>query len=109
MKQMNIQSKNYINSFLFGINIYRLPDWADYVLLNEMFNEIRKLMLQAPTYTEPMAKIRSGFFLKEILDRARTAKDPSAMEHSMYMYSAHGKTMANLLHTLKMLPVSNIP
>lgn len=70
-----------------------------------MFDEIRYLMLQAPTYNDRLAKIRSGFFLKDILDRAMTANDPTVNSNSMYMYSAHGKTMANLLHTMKMLPV----
>lgn len=62
--------------------------------------------MEANTYTETMAKIRSGFFLKEMLDRAKTAKDPTVNVNSMYMYSVHGKTIANLLHALKMLPVS---
>lgn len=78
------------------------------MLKNEMFNKIRHLMLQAPTYTDRMAKIRSGFFFKEILDRATTANDTAVNQNSMYMYSAHGKTMANLLNTLKMLPVGHI-
>lgn len=73
------------------------------MLKNELFDGIAHLMLKAPTFNEQLSKLRVGLFLKEILDRATSIKDD---QNSMYMYSAHGKTMANLLHTLNMLPVS---
>lgn len=63
-------------------------------------------MQKAPTYTEQLAKIRVGFLIKDILDRANL---PIANQtESLYMYSGHGRTMANVMHTLNMFQVSEV-
>lgn len=50
-----------------------------------------------------MARLRSGFLLKEILDRsANSTVDP---EQSMYVYSTHDTIIAYLMQTLGIFSV----
>lgn len=62
-----------------------------------------------PTYTRTneMKKLRSGFQLKEILDRSRN-KTLSTLtpDRSLWMYSAHDVTIANVLDSLGLFEVS---
>lgn len=59
------------------------------------------------TYTPQLAKLKAGFLLKEILDRFRNKSiDNLSPNRSMWMYSAHDTTVANVLNTLGLFEVS---
>lgn len=56
--------------------------------------------------TNEMKKLKSGFLLKEILDRF-TSKVQSTLNpnRSLWMYFAHDITLSNMLNTLGMFEV----
>lgn len=64
------------------------------------------LSFQTPTYNRKLARLKSGPLLKEILDRFN-AKSHHKLKpnRSLWMYSAHDTTVANLLNTLKLFSI----
>lgn len=81
--------------------IYRLPDWANEVLSDKEMQYIHNLFYTLQTYTPTMAKLSTGFLIKEMLDRA-TLKSQSKLtpDYSMYVYSGHDTNIANVLNSL---------
>ena len=55
-----------------------------------------------------MARIRSGFILKEILDRMKMKVDGTLKpDRSVHIYSAHDTLLSCLLYALDMFDVSS--
>lgn len=81
----------------------RLSSWAESISHCTELEQMYHLMRRASTYNKGLARLRSGYLLKEILDRA---SDPKTQ--TLYMYSAHGFTIADLLNTLGIYNVSKL-
>lgn len=79
---------------------YSLPDWTQSVYPGGELEKLARLSFVQPTYTSEMAKLRSGFLLKEILDNSMKKFTNSSNTPSMVVYSAHHNTIANILHTI---------
>lgn len=60
------------------------------------------------TPTTQMKKLKSGFLLKEILDRSMAKTQATGSpDYSLYMYFAHDNTIANMLNSLGLYWVRN--
>lgn len=58
------------------------------------------------TRTTEMKKLRSGFLLKEMLDRfADKTQSSLSPDRSLWMYFAHDSTIANMLNSLGLFEV----
>lgn len=79
---------------------FRLPDWAQTALKNDLLVKISKKMFHLFAYTPLMARIRSGFLLKKWLDTARSKSDTMSTTPNVYVFSAHDATVANMLYSL---------
>lgn len=65
-----------------------------------------KLSYTLPTFTPELAKLRSGFLLKDILDRSVSkSQNRLVPNQSLWMYSAHEATIANMLNSLGLFTV----
>lgn len=76
-----------------------MPEWAADAIksggpLEEIANTVYALRAQAP-----LVRIRSGFLLKEMLERFR-AKQSGKVDPNLWMYSAHSSTISTLLNGL---------
>lgn len=102
MQKINLQKvvQNY------GFKICRLPTWAESVLLLPDFEYLAMYYFQVFTPTIEMKKLKSGFLLKEILDRF-TNKIQSTLSPnlSLMMYFAHDNTIVNMLNSLGLYEV----
>lgn len=71
---------------------FSLPRWADRVMNDgDAFQRLFEHLFSIMTVTDDMKKFRSGFLLKEILDRF-TSKSETVLtpDRSMWLYFAHG-------------------
>jgi len=58
------------------------------------------------TYTRQLARLKAGPLLKDILTRiSQKHKKQLNPDRSVFIYSAHDTTVANLLNTLKLFEV----
>lgn len=73
---------------------------------NGDFEQFALKWFQIFTVTNEMKKMKSGYLLKEILDRF-TSKAESTLEpdRSLWMYFAHDITIANMLNSLGLFEV----
>ncbi|XP_031631785.1 lysosomal acid phosphatase-like [Contarinia nasturtii] len=82
----------------------RLPSWAKRVMVpNGEFEKLAVTKFITFTPTTELKMLRSGYLLKEILDRCKnkTLSELSPdQSQRMYMYFAHDFTVANLLNSL---------
>lgn len=61
------------------------------------------------TITPKLARLQGGFLLKDILDRfANKSKGILKPNRSMWVYSGHDTTVANLLNTLGLFEVKPV-
>lgn len=60
-------------------------------------------MLKAPTMNSKLAKLRAGFLIKDIIQRA---SGKSNSNHSMYLYAGHESTIVDVMNTLRIFNVS---
>lgn len=98
----------YKHSFIIS---FRLPTWAEEVMTRggDLHNDFEYLMhyyFQIFTQTSEMKKIKSGFLLKEILDRF-TNKTLSTLspDRNLWLYFAHDITITNMLNSLGLFKV----
>lgn len=68
---------------------------------------IAKTQLTVNTATPEMARLKSGFLIKEMMERF-TKKIFSTLEpnRSLWLYSAHDETIANVLNSLGLFEVT---
>lgn len=58
------------------------------------------------TITPEMARLKSGFLIREVLDRfAQKIGSTLSPDRSVWIYSAHDTTVANILNTLNLFEV----
>lgn len=95
---LNFRMKKYFDSFSFA----SLPTWVEQIDNNEM-NDLFRRGFSVWTSTDTLKKIRSGFLLKDMLDRFSKRLNPTtATDRSlrMYLYFAHDITIADMLDSL---------
>lgn len=70
-------------------------------------DKLAQLAYDIPSYTPFLSKTRSGFLLKDILDRS-DQKSTGALQPdiSVYVYSAHDGTLETLMYSLGISDVS---
>lgn len=71
---------------------------------------ISKKSFSVNAYTPQLARLKSGNLLKEMLDRFKNKANGSLVPNrSLWVYSAHDTTVANILNTLGMFELHNPP
>lgn len=80
--------------------------WAEEALESGDLKYLATYFYRIFTHTTEMKKLRSGFLLKEILDRFKE-KSQSLLspDRTMWMYFAHDTTIANVLNSLGLFEV----
>lgn len=87
-----------------------LPEWSKKVYPSDDLYYIAVLSFAVDTYTRPLARLKTGPLLKDILqrfqDKANNNLNPN---RSLWIYSAHDTTVANLLNTLGVFELHSPP
>lgn len=82
----------------------RVPNWTE-----SAFNEIEECAIfshKMATNTKRLARLKSGFLIREIFDRFTMKKDSTlAPDRVLWMYSAHDETIINVLNALNLFEV----
>ncbi|XP_037947770.1 prostatic acid phosphatase-like [Teleopsis dalmanni] len=100
----SLEGVQRINNTLYIESLYNrtLPEWTKEVFPGKEMTYISDLTFAIGTYTRQMARLKTGPLIKEILlrflDKLRGKLDP---DRSVWIYSAHDTTVANVLNTLK--------
>ncbi|XP_055305422.1 prostatic acid phosphatase-like isoform X2 [Sitodiplosis mosellana] len=101
----------YDTLFIEQLKGKRLPSWADEVM-NEggNFEYLMHYYFQMFTPNNEMKKIKSGFLLKEILDRfTNKTQSTLSLNRSLYLYFAHDITISNMLNSLGLFKLHQPP
>lgn len=78
-----------------------LPEWTKKIYPSNEIDQLVQLIFKALTYVPNLAKIRSGFLLKDILDRSALKNHGSLVPNlSVYMYSVHDTNIYSLITAL---------
>lgn len=97
-----------INNTLFIEQLYNktLPEWTKKVYPSADMSYVSALAFQFSTYTRPMARLKVGPLIREILERfARKARGTLRPNHNVWIYSAHDTTVVSVLNALKVYEV----
>lgn len=93
-----------IHSILFSI--LRLPEWASKVI-NGPMEYIAQFDYKTYADTPGLARLKSGFLLKEMLEHFSQKIDGALKpSRSLWLYSAHDLTILNMLNTLGLFEVA---
>lgn len=86
----------------------RLADWMEKVIEpNGIVDYIVKFSYRMYTDTKQLARLKSGFLLKEILEHfSQKANSTLSPDRSLWLYSAHDYTVSNMLNSLGLFEVS---
>lgn len=84
-----------------------LPEWTSKIFLPGGDLEwISNFAFEEATNTKELARLKSGFLLREILDRFNAkANSTLTPNRSIWLYSAHDLTIANMLNSLNLFEV----
>lgn len=86
---------------------FRLPEWTHSVYPGGDMKWIADRSFQTNTYTPQLARLKAGFLLREILNRfTDKSQDRLKPNRSLWIYSAHDTTVANILNTLGLFEVN---
>lgn len=100
---LELQRVQYTISFFVLFFACSLPEWAEKIMTssNSDFENLMKFGSSMYTRTADLRRLRSGFLLKEILDRS-TNKTQSILSpnRSVWMYFAHVSTLNDMLNSL---------
>ncbi|KAL1501551.1 hypothetical protein ABEB36_006852 [Hypothenemus hampei] len=84
-------------------NNFTLPDWAKKVYPQKM-EKWAALSFATPTFTEDLARLKTGPFFFELLEyfrnRTETPRNAQYFSPKFMMYSAHDTTIASLLNSM---------
>lgn len=97
-----------INNTLFIESLYNrsLPEWTHKVYPSIDMSYVSDLTFAISTYTRQMARLKTGPLIKEMLQRfVDKSKGKLNPDRSLWVYSAHDTTVANVLNTLKLFDV----
>lgn len=107
----NLEDAQYLNSILFieDYNNKTLPEWTKTVY-PEPLSTLSAWAFVSQTYTRTLARLKSGPLLKEILERFRNKTAGTlSPNRSLWIYSGHDTTVANLLNILRVFDLHNPP
>lgn len=91
------------------LNNFTLPEWTKQVY-PEPLRSISARSFATKTNTPLMARLKTGPLVKEILERFRAKVDRKLKpDRSVWVYSAHDTTVANLLNALRLFDLHNPP
>ncbi|XP_031636577.1 prostatic acid phosphatase-like [Contarinia nasturtii] len=81
-----------------------LPSWTEDMMNSDSTMSIFiRHLFKMLTHTTEMKKLKSGFLLKEMLERfAEKAEAKLSPDHRLYIYSGHDNTISNLLNALNL-------
>lgn len=118
---LTLHSGKKIDSFTAVNNLYNvlyiedlynltLPEWTQKVYPEGDMKWISARSFSTATDTPTLARLKTGFLLKEILERFsnKTAATLSP-DRRMWVYSAHDTTIANVLNTLGVFELHSPP
>lgn len=84
----------------------RLPEWTREVFIpGGALEYLKTYWIKFITGTPELKRLKSGFLLKEILDRFKNKTLSSLPDELMRIYSGHDITIASLLNTLDVFEV----
>lgn len=82
-------------------NWYRIPNWAKTVFPGGQLDKLTRFDYNMGASTPTLARLRSGFLFKKILDRSANKTAGTLVPNlSVNVYSAHDTTVANMLNLL---------
>lgn len=83
--------------------MYSLPAWSKSIYPGGQLEKLARVMFSVGAYNPTLARLRSGFLFKQILDRSLSKSHETLVPNrSVNVYSAHGSTIANMLSLLRM-------
>lgn len=91
-----------------AICLFSLPDWTKKVYVPGGDLEwVANHAFQISTNTTELARLKTGFLIREIVDRfAQKINSQLSPDRTLWMYSAHDTTVANVLNSLGLFYVS---
>uniref|UniRef100_A0A1I8NCK5 acid phosphatase n=1 Tax=Musca domestica TaxID=7370 RepID=A0A1I8NCK5_MUSDO len=101
-----------INNTLFIEELYNksLPEWTKKIYPSADMTAVAAFTFSISTYTRQLARLKSGPLIKEMLQRfVDKSKGKLNPDRSVWIYSAHDTTVANVLNTLKLFDVHSPP
>lgn len=92
------------------INYFRLPAWTPKVFYpGGDMEKLANFCFSMPTNTKLLARLKAGYFVRDILERfTMKAEQTLSPDRSMWIYSAHDSTIANILNALGLFEVNSI-
>ncbi|EDW58375.1 prostatic acid phosphatase isoform X1 [Drosophila virilis] len=102
----------YFNNTLFIETLYNrtLPEWAQKVYGGADLTYVSNFAFSINTYTRQLARLKGGPLLKDVLTRLESKhKKQLSPDRSVFIYSAHDTTIANMLNTLKLFQLHSPP
>lgn len=90
-------------------NLFRIPEWASEVFKSDSnFEYLAEYWLKFNSGTTQLKRLKSGFLLKEILDRFQNKTAMTLTpDYSLWIYSGHDITIANMLNSLGLFEVNS--
>lgn len=84
-----------------------LPEWTKKVFFpGGDMEKLARFWFAMPSNTRLLARLKAGFLIREILERFTMKKDSTlSPDRSLWIYSAHDSTVANVLNTLGLFEV----
>ncbi|XP_065372417.1 prostatic acid phosphatase isoform X3 [Calliphora vicina] len=108
----SLEAVQRINNTFFIEELYNktLPEWTKKVYPSTDMTYISDFTFSINTYTRQMARLKTGPLIKEMLERfVDKSKGKLNPNRSLWVYSAHDTTVANVLNTLKLYDVHSPP
>lgn len=108
----SLESVSIINNTFFIEGLYNktLPDWTKKIYPSKDMTFISEFSFALFTYTRPMARLKTGPLIKEMFKRfSDKANNKLKPNRSVWIYSAHDTTVANVLNTLKLFEYHSPP
>lgn len=104
----SLEAVQRINNTFFIEELYNktLPEWTRKVYPSADMTYISDFTFSINTYTRQLARLKTGPLVKEMLERfVDKSKGKLNPNRSLWIYSAHDTTVANLLNALKLFKV----
>ncbi|XP_062121652.1 LOW QUALITY PROTEIN: prostatic acid phosphatase [Drosophila sulfurigaster albostrigata] len=102
----------YLNNTLFIEQLYNktLPVWTQKVYGGADLTYVSNFAFSINTYTRQLARLKTGPLLKDILTRfSKKIEKQLHPDRTVFVYSAHDTTIANLLNTLNLFQLHSPP
>lgn len=87
--------------------MFSLPFWTTKVYPSSEFQDAALNLYRYRSYTTELAKIRSGYLMKDIFDRSiKKSVGLLSPDCAVWLYSSHDSVMFNLIMTMFNISVS---